>query len=179
MLTRVIAKKPGLIETSYSDPTSSALICKQARELGYKGVILLSWGPDPAQVLKIAGPHAENVYMVVTGVIEPRTPVQKKVYETFVAKWGADEWSTIVWVHIALIPCLTKAIVETQSFDPFILAKHLENMTWDTPVGRWSFGGSKLFGIKRQLISHHTLYQFQGGKPVYLGIQETPAGTLD
>ena len=179
MLTRVIAKKPDLIETSYTDPTSSALICKQARELGFKGTILLSWGPDPKQVLKIAGPHAEGAYMAVAGPMEPQTPAQKDLYDRFVKKWSAKEWDHNIWPHTELVPCLTKAIVETQSFDPVKLAKHLENMTWDSPLGELSFGYSKLFGIKRQLIYPLTFYQYQNNKPVFMGTMPAPAGIFD
>ena len=179
MLTRVLAKKPDMIETSYTDPTSSALICKQARELGYKGVILLAWGPDPKQILKIAGPHAEKAYMVVAGPLEPKTPYQKKIYERFVAKWGAGEWDQNVWAQYGLIPCYTKAIVETQSFEPKVLAKHLETMTWEGPMGKLYFGGAKLFGIKRQEMYPVTLYQYQNDKPVYLGTPPIPPGILD
>ena len=178
MLTRVLAKKPDMIDTCYTDSTSSALICKQARELGYEGVILLTWGPDPEQVLKIAGPHAEKAYMAL-GPLEPKTPHQKQVYERFTAKWGAGEWDRNVWFQYDLIPCLTKAIVETQSFDPHILARHLEAMTWEGVMGKAYFGGSKLFGIKRQYMVPLSLYQFQNGKPVYLQDLPIQPGILD
>jgi len=179
LLTRVIAKNPDLIETSYTDPGSSALICKQARELGYKGTVLLSWGPDPKQVLTIGGPHAEKVYMAVPGPPEPETPAQKEFYNRFLKKWPASDWDVIYWLHPELVPCLTKAIVETQSFDPFKLANHLENMTWDSPMGALSFGGAKLFGIKRQLIYPLSVLQVQKGKAVYLGTPPVPKGILD
>lgn len=179
LLTRVIAKKPDMIETSYTDPTSAALMCKQARELGYKGIFMLSWGPDPEQVLKIAGPHAEGAYMVLAGLLELQTPEQKAVFNKFSAKWPADEWDPMILLHLDLIPCLTKAIVETQSFDSFILAKHLENMKWDSPMGILRFGGYKIFGIKRQLLYFVPLYQYQEGKPVFMGMPPIPPGILD
>lgn len=178
MLTRVLAKKPDMIDTCYTDPTSSALICKQARELGYEGVILLTWGPDPQQILKIAGPHAEKAYMAL-GPLEPKTPNQRQIYERFVANWGAGEWDRNVWFQYDLIPCLTQAIVETQSFDPHILAMHLETMTWEGVLGKAYFGGAKLFGIRRQYMVPLSLYQFQKDKPVYLQDLPIQPGILD
>jgi hypothetical protein len=59
------------------------------------------------------------------------------------------------------------------------LAKHLENMSWDTPVGKLKFGGSKIFGIKRQLLYSITTYQMRDGKPVFLETLPVPAGVLD
>jgi len=88
-------------------------------------------------------------------------------------KYPVSEWDPVLWYHSEIVPCLTKAIVETQSFDPNVLEKHLQTMTWDTPLGPFRFGGSKQFGIKTALVGPLTLLQVQNGKAVYLG------GTID
>lgn len=179
LLTKVMSKNPDLIETSYTDPTTSALICKQARELGYKGVILLSWGPDFKQVLTIAGAHAEKAYLAVGGPIEPQTPAQKEYYNQFLKKYRASEWEPIYYSHCELIPSLTKAIVEVQSFDPNEIAAYMENMTWDSPIGKLSYGGKKVFGVKRQLIYPMSALQVQQGKAVYVETPPVLPGVLD
>ncbi|MCK9274930.1 MAG: ABC transporter substrate-binding protein [Syntrophales bacterium] len=179
ILTKLIAQKPDLIETSYTDPTSAALICKQARELGYKGVILLPWGPDPAQVIKIAGPHAEGVYMAVAGPIEPQNEAQQAIYDRFVSKWPAKEWDPNIWPHTELVPCLTKAIEATQSFDSATLAKYLEDATWDSPFGELSFGLKGVFGIKRQLMFPLSAFTVKDGKAVFIGTPQMPKGVLE
>jgi branched-chain amino acid transport system substrate-binding protein len=179
LLTRVIAKNPDMIETGYTDPTSSALIVKQARELGYKGIVLLAWAPDPKQVLGMAGRNAEGAYMAVAGPVEPQTPEQKEVYNRYLKYFPARDWDPTAWAHTENIPCLTKAIEATQSFDSFKLAAHLENMSWDSPFGTLSFGGSKIFGIKRQLLFPMTLLQVREGKAVYVGTPPVPAGIVD
>ncbi|MCK9275990.1 MAG: ABC transporter substrate-binding protein [Syntrophales bacterium] len=180
ILTKLIAtQKPDLIDTSYTDPTSAALMCKQARELGYKGDILLAWGPDPEQVLKIACTHAEGAYLAVAGPFEPQNKAQQDVYDRYVAKWGVKEWSPNVWSHTELVLCLTKAIVDTQSFDSKVLADHLENMTWDSPFGELSFGLKKVFGIKRQLMFPITAYVIKSGKAVFIGTLDIPEGVID
>ncbi len=179
LLTRVIAKNPEMIETSYTDPTSSALILKQARELGYKGPILLSWGPDPREVVKLAGKHAEGAYLSVSGPSEPRTPAQKDLYDRFVKKYPAGDWEPNIYPHSEMIPCLTKAVVETQSFDPDKLTAHLEKITWESPSGTLWFGGSKIFGIKRQLMIPSSLMQVRQGKAVFLESLPVPKAILD
>jgi len=78
-----------------------------------------------------------------------------------------------------MFECLTKAIVETQSFDAFVLAKHLESMPWASHLGTLKFGGMKLFGIKRQLIIPLGLDRVENGKIVYKGVVQVPAGVLD
>lgn len=179
LLTRIIAKKPDMIESGYTDPTSSALLLKQARELGYKGVILLVWGPDPKQVLKIAGPHAEGAYLGVSGPEEPQSDAEKELYERFLDNYPKNEWNPNYYTHHGLIKALTKAIVQCQSFDATTIAKTIEGLTWEAPQGVHSFGGSKLFGIKRQLIRPATLLQVKDGKAVLLGTVPVPPGFFD
>jgi hypothetical protein len=120
----------------------------------------------------------KKAYMAL-GPLEPKTPNQKQIYERFVAKWGAGEWDRNVWFQHDLIPCLTKAIVETQSFDPYILAIHLETMTWEGAMGKAYFGGAKLFGIRRQYMVPLSLYQYRNNKPVYLQDLPIQPGILD
>jgi len=179
VLTRVIAKNPDMIETGFTDPTSSALILKQARELGYKGKIVLAWGPDAQQAIKMAGKHAEGAYMILFGPPEPRNPAQKNFYNQFIQKWPAKEFDASLWTNTELISCVTKAIEETQSFDTKKIATHLETMTWESPMGTLRFGGSKLYGIKRQLLYPVTLVVAKEGAPVYIDTLQIPPGILD
>ncbi len=179
LLTRIISQKPDLIDTSYTDPTTSALICKQARELGYKGSVLLAWGPDPDQVKKIAGPHSDKAYMVVAGPIEPKTELQKQIYKAFTDKWGTKDWDPNVWPQYGLASSLVKGIEAAQSLDPFKVAVALEKTTWDSPVGKLRYGGSKLFGAKRHLLFPISLYQYQKGEAVFLGTLPYREDVLD
>lgn len=179
VLTRIIAKKPDMIETGQLDPTGSALMLKQARELGYKGVIMLSWGADTEQVMKIAGPYVEKAYMNLSGPIKPENDYQKRVYDAYSQKWGEKNWNNVTWVSYGLLPAVTKAIVTAQSFEPEAIAKELERIEWETPTGKLSFGGSKLFGIKRMLLYRTALYQFRNRIPTFMGNLEVPPNALD
>lgn len=179
LLTRIVNQKPDLIDTSYTDPTTSALICKQARELGFKGAILLAWGPDPAQVKKMAGPHAEKAYMSLAGPLDPKTDIQKRIYKAYLDKWGEKEWNSTIWSNYGLVNSLVKGIETAQGLDPFKIAAALEKESWDTPVGKLRYGGSKLFGAKRHLLYPITLYQFQKEEPVFLGTLPIREGVLD
>lgn len=179
LLTRVLARNPDLIDTSYSDPTSSALIVKQARELGFDGPILLPHGPDPILTLDVAGPHAEGIYMAIAGPFEPETEIQQKYYDSYVAQWPAEEFDPTFWLYTDMVPALTMAIVKAQSFDPYDIADALEDLVWETPVGTFSFGGTKLYGIKRQLLHSLTLVTVQDGEIVFVKTADTPEGLLD
>ena len=179
LLTRLIAKKPDILDTSYTDPGTSALIVKQARELGFKGTIFMAWGPHAGLTKMIAGPHAEKAYMVMGGPIRPITLEQKLIYNAYVAKWGKKDWSPVIWSNLGLASTLARGIELAQSFDPQKIAAVMENLVMDVPVGKVWFSGSKFFGIKRQLLYPATLYQFQNMKPVYIGSPPVPKGVMD
>jgi branched-chain amino acid transport system substrate-binding protein len=178
VLTRIIAKKPDLIETGMSDPTSQALILKQARELGYKGKIYLIWGPDPEQVLKIAGPLADGAFLGVAPS-EPKTPEAKDLYQRFLKKYPAKEWQAGYYTQGALFECLTKAIEKAQSFELEKVAKALESIKWQGALGTHSWGGTELFGIKRQMLMPVALQTVEKGKLIHVMTTPVPPGILD
>jgi len=178
VLTRIIAKKPDLIETGMADPTSQALILKQARELGYKGVMFLAWGPNPEHVVKICGPLAEGAYLGAA-LPEPVNDTQKAIKERFLKKYPERDWDSNYYTHYALFPCLTKAIVKCQSFDPMTIAKTLEGMTWKDAFGEARFGGEKIFGIKRQMLQYMNLLKVKDGSVIFEKATPTPPGILD
>lgn len=178
VLTRVIAKKPDLIDTGYTDPTSQALILKQARELGYKGKIHLAWGPNPKQILEIAGPLAEGVFLG-TAVPEPQTELQKDLYKRFLKQYPANEWNPNYYSNYGLLFGLTKAIEKAQSLDPNKVAGALENLTWEGSFGPNTFGGTKLYGIKRQILFPTNLCEIKQGKLIWLMAAPLAKGILD
>jgi branched-chain amino acid transport system substrate-binding protein len=178
VLTRVIAKNPDLIETGMTDPTSQALVLKQARELGYKGKMYLVWGPDPIQILKIAGPLAEGAYLGAA-LTEPVNERQKAIYARFLKKYPARDWNSGYYTHSALFTCLTKAIEKCQSFDPVTIAKTLEDLTWEGVMGTHKWGGKKLFGIKRQMVMPVNINKVVNGKVVWLTTLTPASGIID
>jgi branched-chain amino acid transport system substrate-binding protein len=178
LLTKIIAKNPDMIETGMSDPTSQALMLKQARELGYKGTMYLVWGPDPAQVVKVAGSLAEGAYLGAA-LADPVNEKQKAIKARFLKKYPERDWNANYYTHFALFDCLTKAIVKGQSFDSVTIAKVLENLTWEDAFGPVSFGGRKIFGIKRQMLQQVNMLKVVNGKVVWLTSAAVPAGILD
>ncbi|MCK9275274.1 MAG: ABC transporter substrate-binding protein [Syntrophales bacterium] len=179
VLTRILAKKPDLIETGITDPVSQALVLKQARELGYKGHMLLIWGPNDEQVVSIAGAMAEGAYLGVSGPREPSTDAAKELYQRFLKKFPEREWDANYYTHSALVTCLTQAIEKAQSLDNDKLVGALENLEWQGVFGTHRWGGTQLFGIKRQMLSPVTLMTIKDGKAVLETQQEVPRGILD
>jgi branched-chain amino acid transport system substrate-binding protein len=179
ILTKIISKNPDMIETGMTDPTGEALIAKQARELGYKGVILLAWGPDPVQVVKVAGQLAEGAYLSATP-IRLTTPIAQDLYKRYTEKYSAAEWKGQIQHYHTLLPILSAAIEKCQSFDPQKIADTMETMKWDSALGPQSFVGKKYFGIRRQLSVPITLQKIEKGEAMIVRqIMEPPAGVFD
>lgn len=178
VLTRLIAKKPDLIETGYTDPTSQALILKQVRELGYKGKIDLVWGPDQDQIQKIVGPLAEGAFLGVAWK-EPLTPSAKELQARFMKKYPPNEWNANYYTHGDIFDCLSKAIEKAQSLEPAKVAKALEELKWEGPLGSYSWGGKGLFGIKRQMLMPVTLLKWENGKANFVMAKPVPPGVMD
>ena len=58
ILTRILAKKPDLIDLGGSTPGDAATIFKQLYELGYKGEKAWTSGTNPSQILELCGREA-------------------------------------------------------------------------------------------------------------------------
>ena len=58
LLTKVIAQKPELIDLGSTSPATAGLIVRQARELGYKGLLVKTSGPSIKDIVASAGNEA-------------------------------------------------------------------------------------------------------------------------
>jgi branched-chain amino acid transport system substrate-binding protein len=178
ILTKIIAKNPDVLETGMTDPTTQTLVAKQARELGFKGNIYLVWYPEPALLQKIAGPFAEGIFLGGSPA-EPMTEEAKRLYAQFLKKYEAKDWNSGYYNQGSLFNALTMAIEKCQSFDSKTIASTLENLTWDGGLGDYYWGGTEIFGIKRQMICPASLRTITNGKVILLTLTDVPKGILE
>lgn len=86
LLTRIMAKGVDAIELDGNAPGTAGLIVKQARELGFKGVIIRSGGPATTEIVNVAGVGATNGMLVNTPINPANTQV-KAYAERYFAKY--------------------------------------------------------------------------------------------
>jgi branched-chain amino acid transport system substrate-binding protein len=86
LLTRLIAKGVDAIELDGNAPGTAGLIVKQARELGYKGLIIRSGGPSTPEIVNVAGVAATNGMLVNTPV-DLGNPAVKAYGDRYQAKY--------------------------------------------------------------------------------------------
>lgn len=179
LLTRILDKKPDLIDPSASAPGDIALILKQARELGYKGITMSTPGQKAPVLTKLAGPgNAEgHIYPAAVDLEsgDPKLVAMKKAYD---AKWpGGVDPITIAfydpgrWLFIA--------IEKADSFDTEKVREALIKMEDDgsltTINGPAKWGGLKTYGIdNHQIYAQAFLAQIVDGKEKLVHKVEVP-----
>src|SRR3546814_12759817 len=72
LLTRLMAQGVDAIDLDGNAPATAGLIVKQARELGFKGLIIRSGGPATPEIIKVAGKQA-TAGMVVYAPIDRKS----------------------------------------------------------------------------------------------------------
>ena len=169
VLTRILAKKPDILDLGGTGGASdSALIIKQAYELGYTGQIVLAIGLQSKTVKEVAGDKA------LEGVMETGytadDPSLSPGFKKFAARWK-KRFPKLPFID------LTSEYYDTtlgffkffdgqDTLDTEVLKDRLADYSWNGIYGKVFFGGEKTFGIKRQKIQPVYLSKWKGGKPV-------------
>lgn len=173
LLSRCLAKKPDMIDTTLAHANESALIAKQARELGFKGIIYVGTEADPKQWVSLATKkHAEGVYMAGLK-INLTTEHQKRVKKMYTDKYGEGDWDPNALNHEHLY-YITQAIKKANSLDTAKVSKALASLEWDGLNGPSRWGGKSIYGIDRQIVFPTDLVQFKDGNPVRVGEINVP-----
>ena len=158
-LTRIRNKNPDIIDTS-SGPT--ALIVKQARDMGYNVPILNYAGFHPLAVTKTIGWSA--LEGVISHAVDPEDPSLNPNFANYVRRvqraggqggWWAFSVYNASWV-------LVQAMEKANSLDPTKVRDVLETSEFNVIEGtKARFGGKEIYGMNHQLY-----------RPVYMSIIE-------
>ncbi len=170
-LTRVLAKKPDLIDMAVSAPGDGAVIVKQLYELGYKGAKAWTCGTNPAQIMKLCGPEAaEGLWFTYGQDLEGpnSTPETKAFAKRYQAKFNEVMSITEMTSH-AMMEIFTQAMVKVGTTDTEAAIKAVEKThKFNTAFGPFVLVGKQKYGIDRQFVHRMMLAQARGGKIVEL-----------
>jgi branched-chain amino acid transport system substrate-binding protein len=86
MLTKILAKNPQAIEFGAWAGSDGPLICKQAKELGYKGVMIFSYSQSIPTFEKVAAGFMDGVLFYGIFASDP-TPLATKVAKRYEEKY--------------------------------------------------------------------------------------------
>jgi branched-chain amino acid transport system substrate-binding protein len=152
-LLRLIAQKPDMIDTDGSPTGSIALIAKQARELGYQGYFLNSTAVLEAKAITdIAGKAGDKIIATRIWAKSP-TPLYQQLADRHQKKYGEAPPGTM-WEAYAATRWVVNVIQKAGTFDTKKVAEALAESTYpEHPFGAASWGGAKMYGLKRQIVA--------------------------
>jgi len=168
-LTRILAKKPDLIDVAVSAPGDGAVIVKQLYELGYKGAKAWTCGTNPIEIIRLCGAEAAEGLWFAYGqdLAGPNSSPETRA----LAKRYMDKFNEPLAPHhltsYAMCEIFTQAMVKTGTTDTTTVSKMVEKThKFNTSFGPYVLVGKQKYGIDRQFVHRMMLAQARGGKPV-------------
>ena len=166
ILIKVLEQNPDYISLGGTPATQMALIVKQARELGYTGM-LGNEGDGAASLAAmsdIAGVENMEGFIAWGGPTEEKnyTPAMLDWKERFLQKYGAPFWSTSMdWSMGAWT--LFDGIQAANSLDPTVIATALKapDFVGENLWGTYTYGGEELYdGLGNLILAPVAFYQW-------------------
>jgi len=176
-LTKILAKKPDILDLGATGGGSdSALVIKQARELGYKGQMVAAVGLQSKTVLEVVG-QAGMEGVIETG-FTPDDPALSPEFRSFAAKYIAA-YPKMPFIDLCSetydsVLAFFKFLNGQDTLDTAVLKDRFADYVWNGIHGKTFFGGEKTFGIKRQKVQPMYLSQWKNGKPVIIATVDAP-----
>jgi branched-chain amino acid transport system substrate-binding protein len=165
LLTRMMAQGVDLLDLNLNAPGEAGLLVKQARQIGFKGVIWQVGGPGIDEINDIAGPYAEG--FMSYDVFDFREAGAQKFVDTYKKRWsGVINAQTPGWYNSARI--LFKALETAGTVaDTDKVRAALEGLGgFDAGIyGPVVWGGEKAYGVNHQLLNKFWITEIKDGKP--------------
>jgi branched-chain amino acid transport system substrate-binding protein len=169
-LTRVLAKKPDLIELAASPMSTGGILLKQAYEMGYRGHKSWLALSMPIGVIKIAGPEAtEGLYQCASwDYYSPKftLPLTGEVMRKYKKRYG-EEWDYFGFNNYAIVKIIFETMQREQTIDPVKVAEAMvANQPYLTFLGPVVFGNESVYGLPRSMLHPLVVSQVRKGKLV-------------
>jgi len=180
-LIPLISKNPDLLDLGCAPPGDAALQIKQARELGYKGLIMANCiGGASNVVVDIAGLQAaEGVIANGTNYLSDAVPSESRaIYQDYVARYHPEggRLGTVVEIGYTNMNLYIKGWQEVGSLDPdaFVARVTQPGYTFDNVGWTSQLGGQETMGLKRHVPVIQAYDIIQNGQ-----LNTLQAGPLD
>ncbi len=162
LITRMMAKGAELLELDGNAPGEAGLMGKQARQLGFKGVIIQTGGPGIEEVMRVAGAFADG--FLSYDLFDPTDAALQSYVKGYRAKWdGPIPGLSVVWYNAARV--LHEAFKKANSIEVDKVRDALENLEGTPTVfGPVRWGGKDRYGINHQLVHSFLISEVKDGK---------------
>jgi branched-chain amino acid transport system substrate-binding protein len=164
VINRMLMKDPDIIELDGHAPGDVALVVKQARQLGYKKLMIQTGGPGLEQVLEVARDLAED--FLSYNIFDPQDPGVQHFVKAYDKKFGGfiNPYGPLMYNAAKLLfSCIEKE--NTLDTDKIKAATEKSDgfMTMMGPI-KWT--GEEVYGIRHQILTPFYISQIKGGKIV-------------
>ena len=167
LLTGVLRKKIDIIDLGgNAGGSASALIIKQARELGYTGLIVSPVSLLSKTVLDVAG--RKNLEGIYDNSFEPDDPAVSAEFRQFLAKYAErfpTPFNSLVSDYYDVASGFFSFLDGQDTLDTEVLKDRLAEYKWEGVNGKLYWGGEKTYGIKRQVVHADYFSIWKNGTP--------------
>jgi branched-chain amino acid transport system substrate-binding protein len=164
LVLRMMAQNVDVFDLNANAPGEAGLLVKQARQVGYKGLIVQSGGAGIDELIAIAGPLANN--MLKYDVIDESLPRVQPFVALYHKKYtGVMNGLAPVYYNAANI--YFEAMRRAGSTDTTRIRDQIEKLggTYDAPIfGKVVWTGQKNYGVNHQLLHTFVIKEVQNGK---------------
>lgn len=166
LLTRVFASNVGGIELDGNSPATAGLLVKQAREIGFNGLIIRTGGPATPEIVGVAGKQAaEGIF--VHSVIDPKVPSLAKYIDRYqkTYKQPMNGFSPFFYdgTHM-LFEAMKKAGTITDTEKVKAELERIQN--YEGVLGKLSWTGKEKYGVDHQIRAPFYIAQVKDGAEV-------------
>jgi branched-chain amino acid transport system substrate-binding protein len=169
VLSKIFAQKPDILNLNGSNPGDCGLILKQARQMGYKGLIVKIGGPGTPEMLKVAGKDLMEGFIYYSpinpddqNIIEITKKYDKK-FPPPMNGFTPQFYDGTLWLFEAIKKAGT--VTDTEK-----IKAALEGLTFNgVYTGRMSWTGKEVYGIDHQVKFPFYVMVVKGGKETVLG----------
>jgi len=166
LLTRIIASGIDAIELDGNSPATAGLIVRQARELGFKGLIVRSGGPATPEIVAVAGKTTAEG-MLVNTPIDPDNKAVQDYSARYNKKYGKNMngFSPAFYdgTHM-LFAAMQQAGTVTDSERVKTALESLKN--YPGIVGQINWTGAAKYGIDHQIDAPFYIAEVKDGQEV-------------
>jgi len=164
VLTRIIATGVDVLELDSNAPAEAGLLLKQARQLGFQGVIIQIGGPSIGENIAVAGALAEN--FISFDFLDPDNAMAAEYATAYAKAYGGvmSPWAPVMYNATRL---LFEAMRRADSIDVDRVREALLKLDgYETVFGPVHWSGQGTYGVNHQLAIDFVIEQVKGGKAV-------------
>ncbi len=161
MMTKLLARKPDAIDFGAWAGSDGPAICRQTKELGYKGVMIFSYTQSVPTFLKVAPECADGVLFMHIFATAP-TAAAERVARRYEDKYR-EKFDPLVWRQYDVLWVLKRAVETAGTIDPARVKDVMRTVQIDSILsGKTHVGGKSYYGIDAQFLYPIPLSTYDG-----------------